>query len=122
MKANYRKLGEQFDNTAGGISNESRWYNTPEEKKRTRKKLTLPGLTMGTTCVFEQGWNNKSIDNDIVKLTFNKGKDKFKMIVSRVDLEQAVFAMAQADEVIKYFKSEAQLQAEHSKAPNKKHL
>ena len=108
FKVNYQKLNSQLNGAAGGITNEQRFEM--EQVARTRKRLTIPARNSGGTMEFDQGWNDIARQKDVVKLTAKQGDKFITMIVDRVDLEQVVFAMAQGDETIKYFKASARAQ------------
>lgn len=117
LQANYQKVGRQFDHAQGGISNEDRF--ALKEAKRTKKRLTVASLNGKQQLVFEQNWNPISSEKDVVRITL---KGQKPMVFYRIDLEQAVLAMAQADETLKYFKAEARSQRKHSEPGKKDHL
>ena len=122
LRANRKKISKDLDGAVGGLTNESRWYQTEEEKIRSRKRFNIPALTTGVICTLEQGWNRLAIAKDVIRFTINYRGDRKVMIFNRKDFEQAVFAMAQEDEVIKYIRGSAEAQRKHSELPDKKHL
>lgn len=95
---NQKIIGDKkIKNKAGGLANESRFYST-DRQKRTRKVCICPSVNTGKSFKFEQAWNKESVKRDVVKITLG---DQY-VICERQDLEQAIFAMAQGDELIKF--------------------
>lgn len=119
--ANREKIGENFNNVAGGIANETRYTGKDNEHIRLYKRFRIP-INNGGSLMIEQGWNTISKKKDLVKITLFKNNIKSKFIISRLDLEQSLFAMSQGDEVIKYVKASARSQREHSTLSNKRNL
>lgn len=117
LKANYTPLGDQFRKSIGGIANESRFAE--KQFTRKRKNFTLPALNSKGIITFEQAWNRVSSVKDVVRLTVKSGEQRIKLVLYREDLEQIIFAMAQDEETIKYFKAEARNQRKWSEPGNR---
>lgn len=81
----------------GGQANETRFFDT-EHHKRERKVTVCPSVNTNLCLKFEQAWNKPSVMEDVVKITLGDQH----VICERADLEQAIFAMAQGMELIKY--------------------
>ena len=101
----------------GYDANESRFGGATHEL-RERKSLVVPGLN-GALRV-DQGWTQRAQRRDVLMLTAVGEESMTTVVVSREDLEQALFYFAQGDEVIKYTnpkitKSYAMLQREQKK-------
>lgn len=111
IKANNEKIGRNLDTAVGGLTNESRFY--AKETIRERKILRVPALT-GGLIVIEQGWNKVSKNKDVVKLTVKKNNNKSICIFNRIDIEQAILAMSQGNETIKYVKASARSQRKYA--------
>ena len=88
----------KIKNKPGGLTNESRFFDT-ERHKRTRKVCICPSVNTGECLKFEQAWNKESVKRDCVKISISRNQ---YVIVERSDLEQAIFAMAQGAELLKF--------------------
>ena len=95
---NQKKIGDnKIKNKPGGDANESRFFIT-ERELRTRKNLKVPSANTNGFVRFEQAWNKKSREKDVVRITIKNEQ----AIVTREELEQVIAALAQGMEVIKY--------------------
>jgi len=113
FRANYKKLSKT-EGIVGGITNESRWYQTEDEKIRTKKRFTIPAIS-GGSCTMEQGWNEASKKKDVIRMTVEKDEQEIEVYFNRQDFEQMIFSMASGDETIKYIRTEARAQREYAK-------
>ncbi len=115
LRVNYKKLGKNLDSAVGGITNESRFEKWFEDTYiREHRKFTLPTLSGGGRLIIEQGWNQKAKQKRIIKVKVMVDEVEREMLFRLEDFEQAVFAMTQADEVLKYVKGEARNQRKYS--------
>lgn len=98
---NQRIADEKIKNKVGGVANESRFYTT-EKELRTPKTCIIPAVGSGGYVKLQQAWNGRSKDEDVVRITVKFRPGMNYLVVTRGELEQAVAAMAQGMETIKW--------------------
>lgn len=122
LQANRHRANNQLDNAVGGIANETRFDGKGDYAGREHRVFNVPALGVGIICAIEQGWNRIARKADVIRLTLHKSGARVEGIFRRKDLEQALFAMAQGDEAIKYLQASARRQRDFSNLPNKRNL
>lgn len=111
ITVNYKKVGKNMDGALGGLANERRFEEWFEGTYiREHRRFTLPAMGSNGLFIIEQGWNDKAKKKRVIKVVVEQDDKEIEMIFRLEDFEQAIFAMTQADEVVKYIKTEARAQ------------
>ena len=111
LSVNYSKVRRNFDSAIGGLASESRFEKWFEgEYIREHRRFVLPSLGSNGLFIIEQGWNEHAKKKRVIKVVVEQDDKEIEMIFRLEDFEQAIFAMTQADEVVKYIKTEARAQ------------
>ena len=101
LQANQQKIEEKkLKNKPGFDSNESRFGGYGDEL-REKKVLTVPGMGRAKLKIC-QGWNEKSRQRDVLRVTVVNIDQEASVFISRKELEQAMMYFAWGDAVIKY--------------------
>jgi hypothetical protein len=111
LTVNYSKVRKNFDSAIGGLANEKRFEEWFEGTYiREHRRFTLPSLGSNGLMVIEQGWNEHARKKRVIKVVVEQDDKEIEMVFRLEDFEQAIFAMTQGDEVVKYIKTEKRAQ------------
>jgi len=95
---NQSKLDNKIVKNRPGENANETMFGGDMREMRTHKLMIVPSVNTNHSIKIEQGWNKKARQKDVVRVSIGSKH----AIVERQDMEQALWAMSQEDEVIKY--------------------
>lgn len=95
---NQSKLDNKIVKNRPGENANETMFGGDMRDMRTHKSIIVPSVNTNHNIKIEQGWNKISRQKDAIRVSI----DSKHAIVERQDMEQALWAMCQGDEVIKY--------------------